>query len=272
MRNKILILTVSRKVSLVRAFKDAGWYVIGQDIDPNAVALKFCDEVAIPDKENGPYDMILPTRDADLKIGTHRTSDETIDICTDKMRFSDWCLNNGFNAPKTLYTQETRERGVFGRAFIKPRFSSSANKAEGFVECVYQERVVGEEYSVDVFLDFNSNVISVVPRIRLKTLNGESCVTKTVSLTAPFLESVKLAKSLRLVGHNVLQGFFKDGLMTWVDCNIRYGGASAVAIKAGCLSPQWHLKLINGESVKPCIGNYEVGLLGRSYSEWDFGS
>lgn len=270
MKNQILILSVSRKVSLVKAFKDAGFYVIGQDIDPNAVALKFCDEIAQPDTEIG-VDMILPTRDNDLVLRTHGSSQETIDICCDKVRFSTWCEANGFLAPKTLYTQETRERGVIGRAFVKPRFSSSQNKAEGFVECVYQERLLGEEYSIDLFADFQGRVISAVPRKRLRVVNGESIITTTVSHDSLIQQSVQLSEKLGLIGHNCLQCFVSvGGDIYWTDCNVRFGGASIVSIKAGLASPLWYLKLINGDKVESCIGKYTIGLMGRSYTDWTF--
>ena len=269
MSRRVLILSVSRKVSLVRAFKEAGWYVIGQDIDPNAVALKFCDEVAKSDTEIG-VDMILPTRDNDLTLGTHGASQETIDICCDKVKFASWCEDNGFKAPKTLYTQETKERGVVGRAFVKPRFSSSSNKAEGFVECVYQEKVEGEEYSIDCFSNFEKKVISIVPRKRLKVTNGESSCTQTIHSPLLVETASSLSQALGLDGHSVLQCFLSQGTPIWTDVNCRFGGASIVGIQAGCKSPEWYLKLINGEEVKPCIGDYKVGLTGRSYSDWTF--
>lgn len=273
MKNKVLILTVSRKVSLIKAFKDAGWHVTGQDTDPNAVALKFCDEIALPDRECGPFDMILPTRDADLKLGTHRCSDETIDICIDKLKFTEWCKSNNFNTPEFIGLLTTKLRNVCGNTFIKPRYSSSQNKENGEVECIQQRLVEGEEYSVDVFSDLNKQVISIIPRIRLKTISGESCVTKTVKNLSILNSAKMLSESIGLIGHNTLQCFQSLNTLEepiWTDINARFGGASIVSIQAGCKSPEWYLKLINGEEVKPCIGEYVTGLIGRSYSEWTF--
>lgn len=272
MKPKVLILTVSRKVSLIKSFKDAGWHVTGQDLNPNAIALSFCDAVAVDGQENGPFDMILPTRDADLRLGTHRVSGEVIDICTDKLKFSEVMMGvHSFSAPFTFSTSKTSKRGVNGPEFIKPRFSSADNKEGGEVECVHQELLSGEEYSVDGFSDFNSNVISLVPRRRLKVISGESCVTSTVENKELLLQSEKVARSLRLIGHYVMQCFKVGQNYIWTDINLRYGGASRVAIEAGCASPKWYKMLISGEEVKPCIGQYKVGLTGYSYSEWSFG-
>ena len=270
MRNRCLILSVSRKVSLIQAFRSAGWNVTGQDLDPNAIALSFCDVIALPNQENGPFDLILATRDADLKHGSHRCSDETIHICQDKVEFFRFCKENGFGTPEIKEIIYTDLRGEWKDGFLKPRVSSSENKSGGYVECVSQEIIKGEEYSVDIFVDFRGNVLSVVPRIRLKVVSGESVLTRTVLNQQLISHSILFTKSLSLIGHNVLQCFLNNSQIIWTDVNLRYGGASAVAIAAGCKSPQWYLKLINGEEVKPCIGDYKVGLMGRSYSEWEF--
>lgn len=267
MMNRVLILSVSRKVSLVKAFKDAGWHVTGADNDPNAVALKFCNEVAERGVEVG-IDLIIPTRDAELKHGTHRASDQIIDICTDKLWFGKWCEANSFNTPKTLYAEKTRDRGCMGAGFIKPRFSSSQNKTSGYEECVCQEVLYGEEYSVDLFA-WNGQVISIVPRKRVKVVNGESVVTTTVENSILVVDGSRLATTLGLVGHNVLQCFLVNGEPFWTDVNCRFGGASAVAIEAGCKSPEWLLKIVNGEEIKPSM-DYKVGVTGYSYSEWAY--
>lgn len=271
MRNRVLILSVSRKVSLIKAFRDAGWHVTGQDLNPKVVALNFCDAIAKANKEEGPFDLILPTRDAELKMGTHISSDDTIDICTDKLQFSKSCEKFGIKTPFVFYTEKTSIRGECGVSFVKPRISSSENKSGGLVECVYQEILKGEEFSVDGFSDFQGNVISLVPRKRLKVISGESCVTSTVENQELLLQSQHLAQSLRLIGHYVMQCFKVGQEYIWTDVNLRYGGASAVAIKAGCKSPEWYLRLINGEEVRPRLGEYKRGLVGYSYSEWLFG-
>ena len=250
-KNRVLILSVSRKVSLINAFKDAGWVVIGQDLDPNAIALKFCDEIAKPWVHTS-QDLILPTRDAELYMGTHGASKETIEICTDKLKFGKWCEANGFNSPKCY--------------FVKPRVSSSGKETE----CVWQELIEGEEYSLACFSDFQKNVISIVPRKRLKVTNGESSFTQTVYSPLLVETAISLSQVLGLVGHSIMQCFLSQGIPIWTDINCRFGGASIVGIHAGCKSPEWYLKLINGEEVKPQLGNYTVGLMGRSYSEWEF--
>lgn len=242
MKNKCLITSVGRKVSLIRAFQEAGWKVYGKDDDARAIGLKVCDEVWVGQS----VDLVVPTRDAELP-DSHPYS-----TCRDKLKFYHWCKKNGFRTPEVY--------------FVKPRVSSSGKTTE----VLWQEMIEGEEYSVDLFADFDGNVISVVPRRRVKVLNGESAVTTTVTQPTLVEESIRLSKGLGLTGHNCLQAFITNGVVCWTDVNCRFGGASIVGIRAGCKSPKWLLKLVNGERVEPVIGQYKTGLTGMSYTGWEF--
>lgn len=244
-------------MALVKAFKDAGWWVIAQDIDPYAAALKFADEIDTTDhiEKWEKAELIVPTRDAELREWAGKSpkvlvpSPATVDICTDKYLFYKWCKENGFMTPEVY--------------FVKPRISKSGKETE----CVWQECVDGEEYSVDLFSDFEGRVISAVPRTRARVINGESWVSVTVRQERILSESVELALRLRLIGHNVLQCFLVNGEPVWTDVNARFGGASELAIQAGLKSPLWLAMLLRGEEVKPRLGEYEVGLRMLSYKE-----
>lgn len=254
---KVLITSVGRKIALLRAFK-AHWskegMVYASDDNPLAMGLKEANTALLPLRVED-YDLIIPTRDAELaKFAGLRgcNSLETVETCTDKLKFFNHCTKHGFKTPLVY--------------FVKPRVSYSGKETE----CVWQEFVDGEEYSVDMFTDFEGNVISAVPRKRIQVSHGESVITETVANDRLLEESVSLSKSLRLIGHHVLQAFIKDGSIIWLEANARFGGASIVGIEAGCNSPKWLWEIVNGETVKPCIGDYKVGVMGFSYTNWEF--
>ena len=50
---------------------------------------------------------------------------------------------------------------------------------------IIQSEIVGEEYTIDVLLDFNGNVISIVPRLRIETRAGE--ISKGITVKNPHL-------------------------------------------------------------------------------------
>lgn len=226
--------------------------MIGQDIDPDAAALRFCHET-VKEVKDCKFDLLVPTRDKDLLeySGSYKeiASRQTVETCVDKFRFYKFCKQHGFKSPEVY--------------FVKPRVSKSGKETE----CVWQEFVEGKEYSVDLFSDFNGNVLSVVPRSRLKVINGESWVSQTFRDDKLVEEVIKLSRCLRLIGHNVLQCFHADIGYVWTDVNARFGGGSALAIKAGCKSPLWLKKIMDGKKVDPSIGEYEVGLKMLCYKE-----
>lgn len=254
---KVLITSVGRKIALLRAFK-AHWskegVVYASDDNPLAVGLKEANTARLPLRVED-YDLIIPTRDAELaKFAGLRgcNSLETIETCTDKLKFFNHCTKHGFKTPLVY--------------FVKPRVSYSGKETE----CVWQEFVDGEEYSIDMFTDFEGNVISAVPRKRIQVIHGESVITETVANDRLLGESVSLSKSLRLIGHHVLQAFIKDGSIIWLEANARFGGASIVGIEAGCNSPRFLWEIVNGETVKPRLGDYKVGLRGYAHTNWGF--
>lgn len=251
MKNRVLITSVGRKVGLVKAFQEAGWYVLGEDLNPSSIALNFCDEKFEEGKE---VNLWIPTRDAEIKEAWEFNGWDTnyLDICLDKLKFHNFCKSNRFKTPEVYW--------------VKPRIG--AGNREG--EILWQEFIGAEEISVDGYRDLRGNVISVIPRKRLKVISGESCVTSTIESSLIISQSVLMANLLHLVGHFVMQCFLVENIPVWLECNARLGGGSIVGIRAGCQSPSWMLKEINGKHITPCIGNYKVGLTGKSYTEWSF--
>lgn len=71
-------------------------------------------------------------------------------------------------------------------------------------------------------------------------VNGESQVTKTIinkSLEELFKDIIK---PMELYGHIILQAIIdKDGNINVIECNPRFGGASAISIKSGLDSFYW---------------------------------
>ena len=307
--NNILITSASRKVSLVRNFKKAlsdEGKVISADINPESPALYFADNHIIVPRSDDPnfidfiinfckkeeIKLIVPTRDEELslfaknidlfeEIGTKImvSSLEAIEICQDKVKFINFCRNNGFSIPKTYEDIKSISNNDFP-LFLKPIIGKSGVdtfKVTSFEELnkllknnndfIVQECVEDPEYTIDLFADFEGNVISAVPRQRINVWGGESLVTKTVKNERIIEESVNLAEKLKLKGHNTIQCFFDGETVKFIEINPRFGGAASISFEAGANSAEFLIKLLNGEKIESQIGNFKDNLVSLRFVE-----
>jgi len=124
-------------------------------------------------------------------------------------------------------------------------------------EFVIQELIEQKEYTVDLFSDFDSNVISVVPRERILTVAGESYHGKTFNNSAIINESIKLANALKLIGHNTIQCFYNGSTVKFIEVNPRFGGGANLGIASGHNTPGYLVKLMQGEKLESQLGNFQ---------------
>jgi len=141
----ILITSISRKVSLIKAFKKAlyengGGKVIGTDTNILSIGLHIADEFIIVPMSDAPdfkdaminickkerIDLVIPTRDEELPfwalnkddfltIGTKImiASIETIKICQNKFLFNAFCIQNSFKIPAIVSPDNCKNKSIF---------------------------------------------------------------------------------------------------------------------------------------------------------------
>lgn len=280
--------------------------IYGTDADMTAPSLFFCDKTfkLVNVKDNNyidellnickreDIDLIIPTIDTDLlklsenkylfeKAGTKVLISEVdkIRICRDKNNTSSFFYKIGLNAPKT-YNDISKYDGSFP-CFIKPKDGSSsinAYKVKNMDELIMyskiindyiiQEYIDGVEYTVDCFSDFNSNILSVVPRVRVSVRSGEVLKTK-IDLDNKIIEdSKKILNYFNAVGPITIQ-LIRDKLTNkdyYIEINPRFGGGAPLSIKAGANTPLMILKLLNGDK----IDNEDLSAMNNNfYSRFD---
>lgn len=280
--------------------------IISADINLESPALYFADEyVVVPRSDdsnfinfiinfckNNHIKLIIPTRDEELLLFSKNkeifsdigvkimVSDvETIEICQDKLKFIDFCESNGFGVPKSYKSPELITINDFP-LFLKPIFGKSAMdtfKVDSFDELneilskdndfIIQEYVKAQEYTIDLFADFEGNVISAIPRQRTYVWGGESLVTKIVKNKKIIDESVNLAQKLKLKGHNTIQCFFDGENVKFIEVNPRFGGAASISFEAGANSAEFLIKLINNEKLESKIGDFRDNLISLRFVE-----
>ena len=204
---------------------------------------------------------------------------EVIKICRDKYNTQDFFEENGFGVPKLITKEHIESKDYSFPLFIKPlNGSSSVNtfkvknekELDFFLEYVpnplVQEFIEGNEYTVDVFTDFNSNPITIVPRQRLATRGGEVLKGITRKDREIIDEIKKIVDILKPIGHITIQCMKTSDGIKFIEINPRFGGGAPISIKAGANSPINLYRLLMGEELT-YNEDYENNLLGLRHDE-----
>ncbi|MGG3925069.1 ATP-grasp domain-containing protein [Metabacillus fastidiosus] len=261
--------------------------IICADMSDLAPALYFADiSYSIPKISDPMYisklleicqkeevDIVIPTIDTELSIlsdsvklfqtiGTDVliSSKETIKITENKMETFKFFKSIDINTPDSV-GKEMKYEGEYP-CFIKPVSGSSSvnvfkvkNEQElkffkyYIGDYIIQKFVDGDEFTIDVFCDFEGNPIYITPRIRISTRSGEVNKTK-IYYDQHLMDSVfEILKALKPKGPLTIQTIKDnvDGRYYFIEINARFGGGSPLSMMAGANSAEALYDLINGK-------------------------
>ncbi len=266
------------RVALERVFENDAYVLWGADASPLCVAKMFVDkfwqmpllsELSIESfiefclANNIQY--VIPSRDGELTFYA-RNRDvlgdkgiyvmvspfESITTCVDKALFSE-CLKK--DVGHFIETSNNLEDISSEVITVKPQHGSGSKglgialtREEALVfsqsikDPIFQQHIVGREFSADLFV--NNAGISIGPVLRWRDLvvDGESKITTTFRNESVEAKTNELAVKLGLYGHAVVQGFITDeGELFFIEVNCRIGGASYLGFEAGLKSIDWFL-------------------------------
>lgn len=221
--------------------------------------------------------LIVPTIDTELEILAKNkkfiednsgakvlVSDfDSVSVCCDKNKTAEYFKDRGFGFPRVISRDDIKSENYSFPLFIKPEDGSSSINAfkienkrelEFFSEYVkrpiIQECVSGTEYTIDCFSDFDGNVVTVVPRIRISTRSGE-ILKGRIDKNRSVIDDVKrLAESFGFIGQTTVQCFLcDDGTIKYIEINPRFGGGAPMSILAGADSCEKLYRLLRGEKL-----------------------
>lgn len=304
----VLITSASAKVSLIKAFKreteKRGGKVIAIDLDPFCCAKEFADVFEIAPEDNDPeyasrileickrhqIGLLIPTRDGELLALADMTEElfsagvrlagstrQTLEQCQDKISFFEFCNQNGFpvlprhlegEAEFPLFARHRKGRGSFTNLKIR-----SLDELERLLpdpsDYLIQPFTDIQEYSCDTLMDFEGNPVQSFLRERQRINNGESWRTQSVDVPEVTNVVEKLAKTLGLRGHNLIQLFYdRDVGLFFTEVNPRFGGGSNLSIEGGLCSPERLMLMAEGKTAQ-AQKKYpiEIGLTLLRYGE-----
>ena len=100
-----------------------------------------------------------------------------------------------------------------------------------------QEFADGPEYCVDVFSDFNSKLITVVPKLRVAHRSGEITKAKVVKDREIIELTKKLVSILKPQGEINFDCIKTQEGIKIIEINGRFAGGAPISFKAGANSP-----------------------------------
>ena len=221
--------------------------------------------------------LIVPTIDTELLLLSRNReeiesqtnakvliSDESVvEICSDKINTQKFLEANGFRVPH-LYTEDELDQGdLTFPLFIKPKAGSSSidaykihNEEElrayrSIIEsAIVQDFVEGEEFTIDAFLDFDCNVITIVPRYRIAVRSGEISKGRIARDREIIDDIKKLLMLLKPIGQITVQCIKTMEGIKYVEINPRFGGGAPMSISSGADSCENLYRLLMGEELR----------------------
>lgn len=259
--------------------------------DPSclSILLNLCREQAIR--------LIVPTIDTELafyasharqfaELGCHVniSSAATIEIAGDKQKTHEFLTRQGFpTVEQGTPASALADRNRFALPLIiKPRFGSSSiglSLARTYTEVearaaqpdlIAQTLALGDEYTVDVYIDRSGRSRCAVPRRRLETRGGEVSKGMTVRHPAVSRLAREVADALPDARGVINIQIFHDpasGALRVIELNARFGGGYPLAHEAGAPMARWLLEETMG---RPCTATddaWRAGVVMLRYDE-----
>jgi carbamoyl-phosphate synthase large subunit len=210
-------------------------------------------------------------------------STETNGICLDKRATCQFFKRIGVATPdimepaELLASDETRYPLILkpangssslGVTLIRDR-DELAFFAPRTRDAIVQRVVAGQEYTLDILVDFQGQARCVVPRMRIETRAGE--VSKALTRKHPELirQGKFVADALPGArGCITAQAFLgASEEITFIEINPRFGGGFPLAARAGADFPRWMIEMCLGRTSAIAVDGWQDGLAMLRYDE-----
>jgi carbamoyl-phosphate synthase large subunit len=295
----VLFTCAGQRVDIVTAFARAGATTITADANPLAPALYHAHHHTLVPRIDDPrylpalrelvreYDvkLIVPLTDLDQLV-LARARDQlnalvllpdadVVERLGDKYLAHQLLEQRGIPSPPTWLPTEVppdvelpvlvKARHGFGSRHIYR--AENGSELEFFlrytpVDSIVQRCCLGEEFSIDVFCDWDGRCLNAVPRTMIESKGGESIKGTTIKDWSLIEFGCRVAESLGLVGPANVQCFREsDGAHFVTDINPRFGGGFPLPTAAGSRYPELALALARGERPAPRVGEFREGVV-----------
>jgi carbamoyl-phosphate synthase large subunit len=295
----VLFTCAGQRVDIVTAFAHAGARTIAADLNPLAPALYHADRhIALPRVEDPGYiaavsetvreddvALVVPLTDLDQRVLAERrdeigapvllSSHEVVERTADKYAAHLFFTERGIPSPGTWlpegvpadirYPVLVKAREGFGsRHIFRAESKAELDFFLGYttVPSMVQAVCAGEEFSIDVFCDFEGRCLNAIPRTMIESKGGESIKGMTIKDEDLIEFGCSVAETLPIWGPANIQCFRTEpGRHEVTDVNPRFGGAFPLPRAAGSRYPELALELAAGERPEPRLGHFREGVV-----------
>jgi len=157
---------------------------------------------------------------------------------------------------KELSFYSTMSQKIISNSYLK--YESALTKTS---QIIYQEKIVGEEYGLDILNDLEGNYVRTFAKQKIAMRSGETDIGRTV-ISAPFRKMAsKIAHASKhegILSLDCIQA--KDGIYV-LEMNCRISGHYPLSYLAGFNYPQILIDWLKGKSIKKSQIHFKEGLL-----------
>jgi carbamoyl-phosphate synthase large subunit len=295
----VLFTCAGQRVDIVSAFGRAGATTVATDINPLAPALYHADRYELVLRVGDPgyvaelvdlvaehdVSLVVPLTDLDqptlarsreeLGAAVLLPPDEVVAQMGDKYLAHETFERIGIPSPPSWLPENlpqdlgfpvaVKAREGFGSRHIyraNDREELDFHLARTPVPSFVQAWCLGEEFSVDVFCDFDGRCLNAIPRTMIESKGGESIKGVTIKDWELIDHGRRVAEALPIWGPANIQCFREaDGSLLVTDVNPRFGGAFPLPLAAGSRYPELALALAGGERPEPAVGEFREGVV-----------
>ncbi|MGN0157319.1 MAG: GNAT family N-acetyltransferase [Lachnospiraceae bacterium] len=235
------------------------------------------------------------------KVGTRVivSDPDVVDICNDKWKTYLFLKENGFQAPRTyLGMEEVQEEIAAGKLtypiIIKPRWGMGSiaiyeadneeelkvfskkikrniedtylrylSKLDDMGTVLYQEKLDGQEYGLDVINDLSGNYQNTIVKMKLGMRSGETDCALTVKNSEMSALGQKLSEKLQHIGNLDVDVFSVGEKMYVLELNARFGGGYPFSHLAGVNLPKAIVSWLRNEIPNRELVEAKIGVMGQ---------
>lgn len=195
----------------------------------------------------------------ELGVNLILPDEESILLCYDKRKTYEFAIRNKILIPNHYSPDST----VVYPVIIKPtNGAGSVNVYKAYdvdelkvflrrcEEPIIQEYISGEEYTVDVFNDYDGNALCIVPRKRIKVRESEAMISQ-IDLDEELIAITSTINNLlKQPGPFNFQFIKKDKNFYLIEINSRISSTIDSVIEAGVPIHEWLVDMMLGKELK----------------------